>query len=156
MSWWDLTDGSWLGDAPADLVRSALGQAVVEGGSGPVTAADLLASVAEAIRYVLPAEAPAAGPAVPSAARPTIELQPANVSSADGNPVPGLVHGLRSAFAEAALHYRRQFDRDPTATELAQTVLFVARPAVGELIRSTPELELSEAVVRGQNAGPAT
>jgi hypothetical protein len=86
--------------------------------------------------------------AEPPGTRPKIELQPANVSSTDGTPIPGLVHGLRSAFAEAVLRYRQQFDRRPTATELAETVLFIVRPTVGQLIQPTPDLELAQVVVR--------
>lgn len=151
MSWWELTDGSWLGDAPADIVRSALGQAVAERGEGPVTAAQLLASVAAAARPGVP---PATGPASsvkPRTAPLVMEFQPADVSSAQAAPVPGLVHGLRSAFAEVTSLYRSQLDRHPTATELAQTVLFVVRPTAGELIQETADLRISQAIVRGQD-----
>jgi hypothetical protein len=46
------------------------------------------------------------------------------------------------------LRYRQQFDRHPTATELAETVLFIVRPTVGQLIQPTPDLELAQVVVR--------
>ena len=136
MSWWELSDGSWLGDGPADAVGAAVRQAIRESRSGPVELPRLLASIAAALATVQGLPGP-----------PTVIMDPDGASSERAEPVPPLVEALIAAFEAAADDYRRAWDRDATQTELAATVLFCAAPD-RDVVREASALADSTVVVR--------
>ncbi|MPV37313.1 hypothetical protein [Georgenia subflava] len=133
MSWWELADGAWLGDGPADALGAALNQAAAESLAEVVPVPDLLATVVEGITGALGDDA-------------RVQVSLGDESSEQGSPVPALRQALASALEAVVGQYRREWGRDPTPTELVHLVVFCLAPDGAGIV--APLAPGSRAVVR--------
>ena len=119
MSWWDIGDDV-IGDAPADIMRHALGEiARAKQTQAKPTLQELLNGFAAALRKIEAGQRDSfqkvvarqeSGPAVA-----------ATGESADDQ----LVSTFEQAFKDIEKEYQQRFERKPRLSELLQTLLFV-------------------------------
>lgn len=113
MSWWDTPEGYVLGDAPADIVQTALTDLAArrgqEGKPRP-TLAELLAAVGSAL----------GAPGLVA----RLEDRP-DVAAAGEPPPDDLAAALATALDGIGKEYRASLNREPAQEEILETFLFI-------------------------------